>query len=777
MLKKPSSLVILLLGISSVLLSTHPGYCQDSDLEVYELFDVTLEELLNVGIVSASKKKQSVLDAPATAYVVTEEQIKTRGYVNLVDLLEDIPEIEVQRNSNNEFRNLVTIRGVAGNEKFLVLLNGVRITPATGDSYVLGTQFSIVNAHRVEVIIGPASALYGVDAFSGIINIITQTQEGTAIKGINANGSYGLYNTTDNFFIAGTKFDKVRINLTGHYYFSEEPDYFNLYPQEYVWYTNQFQPKGNVVESPFFHKIRNKEMFHHSAGASFYGDSISREFEIPTNSYYLGAEVSYEDFTAGIVRHNERHSSALGIDPRFTSFDKEAFIEMSHQAIYGKHTYTSFNKKWRLQTSFINSYYEINPNSHFAGSASRWQRGFIYSYGQSSKVEEQFQYDFSRSTTLTAGILYENLSAIPRTALSPVPYDKKEPAALQNLYFIGASGYKLVANGETVEYNDTLAITQDVYHLYYQNYGGFAQIQFKPLKFMEATVGTRFDYNTRFGSSVNPRVGLVARPTKQLHIKVLYGEAFLAPSPEKAYEQSGSISIYNPDKKILEADYFRIPNPNLQPEKLRSLEGSVNLFITSNLSFAANGFYTKIEDLIDLFGKAPQDKKPDNLEATRLEMSVNRGESEIHGGTARLNYLFRIGALTFNNYAAYTYINGDIDNEELLYTAKHTVKSGFELYAGRVSFAPRMIWRSSSNSGLVDGAGGKYFSNDPFYVINLMIRYQAKKTGKLKVNVFTDIRNVTDARYYNVYVGNEEGLPRTPQDPLRVRAGINITLH
>ena len=135
---------------------------QKKHLEVYELFDVSLEELLSVGIVSASKKKQSVTDAPATGYVFTEQNIKVRGYDNLLELLEDVPEVDIQRNSDREFKNLVTIRGISGNEKFLVLIDGIRITPATGDNYTFGTQFSLVSAKRVEVIIGPASALYGV---------------------------------------------------------------------------------------------------------------------------------------------------------------------------------------------------------------------------------------------------------------------------------------------------------------------------------------------------------------------------------------------------------------------------------------------------------------------------------------------------------------------------------------------------------------------------------------------------------------------------------------
>src|SRR5687768_10186532 len=73
-----------------------------------KLLEVSLEDLLNVGMISASKKKQSIQDAPATGYVVTQEVIKQRGYLHLTDLLEDIPEVEIQYNSNPQFRNLVT---------------------------------------------------------------------------------------------------------------------------------------------------------------------------------------------------------------------------------------------------------------------------------------------------------------------------------------------------------------------------------------------------------------------------------------------------------------------------------------------------------------------------------------------------------------------------------------------------------------------------------------------------------------------------------------------
>jgi iron complex outermembrane receptor protein len=760
---------LLLLTFTGLIL---PASAQDTDLEVYELFDVTLEELLNVGIVSASKKKQSVLDAPATAYVVTEEQISTRGYTNLSELLEDIPEIEIQRNSSNYVRNHFSIRGVAGNEKFLILLNGIRITPSTGDSYTLSHQYSLANAKRVEVIIGPASALYGVDAFSGIINIITRNQEGTAVKGAELQTSYGSFNTTDNFLIAGTKFDKLKVSVTGNYYYSSEPDYSKYYKDEYQWYNNRFKTNGSVIESPFFQKIRDYRTFQKWAGDSFYGDTLSRDFSIPTYAYYFNAEAVYEDFTVGLVRHDERHSSAYSIDPRYTAFEKDAFIKMTQQVLYGRHLFTSFNKKWRLQSNFTQSFFEVDPDSYIAGSVTRWQRGYFYSYNQSSRLEEQFQYDFSRKTTLTAGISYEYQTALPRTGLSPKPINDKEPIDIQNIYLIGASGYASnVPDGQPIQFDENLTLEQKVYYLQYQNFGSYAQLQFHPFKWLETTIGSRYDYNTRYGGSINPRMGLVAKPGKKIHLKLLYGEAFLAPSPEKAYQQSGS--FYEIKADSFRADYFKLPNPDLKPEKLRSLEGGFNYFITSNFNLAANGFYTNISNLINLFGQSDQ-SAPNQVTALRLEKSVNEGTSEIYGGTLRLNLLNRIGAATVNTYAAYTLINGHINRDQLLYTAENTIKGGIDVGHKRFSLSPRVTWRSSSYSVVTDGPDGDNFKNKPFYLINLNARYKLINKTKLKLTVFADVTNLLDNRYYHVLYGSEEGLPLTPQDPFRIMGGINI---
>lgn len=775
-LSKKVSIILLILFI----FSQYSFGQRRTDAGVKDLFSISLEDLLNVGIVSATKKKQSVSDAPAMAYVFTKEQILSRGYGNLLDLLEDVPEIEIQRNSTAEDRNFVTIRGVAGNEKFVILLNGIRITPTTGDAYTLGYNFSLLNAIRVEVILGPASALYGVDAFSGIINIITnQGQEGTPFRGVNANVAYGQYKSLDASLQLGKKFDKLTVSIAGNYYRSAEPDYQNIYKDEFAWYNERYQPNGLVVLSPALKLIQRLSQLDSTARPYISGDPLSREFAMPTQSYFVNSTLSYGDFSVSYVRHWESHSSAYALKPEFAIRDQSALIQMGQEVFVGKHNYTSINRKWNIQSTISKSTFEIENQSNFAGSATTWQRGYIYSLASSARIEEQLSYDFSKKFSAIAGFTVENLTSIPK--ISPVykPFDTRVPANLQDLYYVSATGKDLPS--DTLIRNAFLE--QRVYNVEYRNYGGYVQFQINPAKWIELTLGSRYDYNTRFGGSINPRLGLVMSTNdKKFRFRVLYGEAFLAPSPEKTFAQSASFVLRqipntNPVRRERIAPYFRTANPDLEPEKLRTLESSMSYFLTSTLALGVNGYYTQLENLIGLAAADPK-TTPVPLPVTQLETNINRGESTVYGLTTKINYLQKFNLFSINAQVAYSYTDGNIDNQPLLYTARHTVKASMDISGARFSISPRVIFRTASNSRLTDpNNNNEYATNSPFAVVNLFARvkiFDKRKSGK--IYAYTRISNLMNIKYYNVLFGSEDGFPATPQDPQRLNFGINWIL-
>ncbi|MBN1961485.1 MAG: TonB-dependent receptor plug domain-containing protein [Deltaproteobacteria bacterium] len=86
----------------------------------------SLEDLLNIEIITASNKAEKSSDAPGTVIIVTADDILNRGYNDLADLLRDLPGIDLVEHAGR-FGELVTIRGIEGNDRFLVLINGHRI--------------------------------------------------------------------------------------------------------------------------------------------------------------------------------------------------------------------------------------------------------------------------------------------------------------------------------------------------------------------------------------------------------------------------------------------------------------------------------------------------------------------------------------------------------------------------------------------------------------------------------------------------------------------------
>ena len=335
-----------------------------------------------------------------------------------------------------------------------------------------------------------------------------------------------------------------------------------------------------------------------------------------------------------------------------------------------------------------------------------------------------------------------------------------------------------MSDGVEPEFDELNAIPQEIFNLSYQNYGVYGQAQWSPSSMVETTFGTRFDYSTRYGGSVNPRLGVVLKPNKKLRLKFLYGEAFLAPSPAKTFTQDGSFYKFDFVGSSLEADYFHSPNPDLKPEKLRSVEISSSYMLLENLSVAGNGYYTKIENLIDLFAESDEEAPVlggNDIVATRYETSKNQGGSTIYGGTVKLNYLMKLpNNIAMNFYGAYSYIDGDTDGENLLFTSEHSLKGGVDIMHKKWSIAPKIRSRGKVFTSITDGEGGERYSSPAFTVLDVMFRYNLIQKENASFSLFLKVENITNLKYYNVNVGSDEGFALTPQDSMRLLGGFNF---
>ena len=243
-----------------------------------------LEELMNVSVVTASHSEEKLAQAPASMMVINQQQIKERGYLNLLDLLEDLPGINVNRKSSEESFSQVTIRGNTGNNKFILMQDGVRINSPTGENIPVSYNFPLFQADRVEILYGGASAIYGADAFTGIINIITK--KGRDIDGVNAAsyvGSYGFY--YDHLNVGKKVGEKWDVTFGGHWNDSKEPDLSNYYPDRYA-STNLLTTSGSVARAA----------------------SQREPYTAPTGSHSAYAEIEYDNkFSVGMTRSYLNH--------------------------------------------------------------------------------------------------------------------------------------------------------------------------------------------------------------------------------------------------------------------------------------------------------------------------------------------------------------------------------------------------------------------------------------------------------------------------------------
>jgi iron complex outermembrane receptor protein len=147
---------------------------------VMELTRMSLAELMNIEITSVSKKPESLSDAAAAVFVITQEDIRRSGVTNLPDALRMVPGLQVGRQDSNKWG--VTSRGFIDrfSNKLLVLIDGRTVyTPLFSGVYWDMQDVMLEDIERIEVIRGPGAALWGANAVNGVINILTKSAKDT----------------------------------------------------------------------------------------------------------------------------------------------------------------------------------------------------------------------------------------------------------------------------------------------------------------------------------------------------------------------------------------------------------------------------------------------------------------------------------------------------------------------------------------------------------------------------------------------------------------------
>lgn len=162
-----------------------------------DYFSMSPAELAQTRITIATGTPKPVFQSAAATSIVTAEQIKSMGATELHEVLETVPGVHAGLNN-------YSVRGIrnATNSELLMMVNGTRTNTPSRGSAVAHFELPLEAVERVEVIRGPGSALYGADAFAGVINIITKkakdingTRLGVRAGDANTQSGWGQYST------------------------------------------------------------------------------------------------------------------------------------------------------------------------------------------------------------------------------------------------------------------------------------------------------------------------------------------------------------------------------------------------------------------------------------------------------------------------------------------------------------------------------------------------------------------------------------------------------
>jgi len=695
-----------------------------------DLMELSLEDLMEVEIITASKQHENVSDTPSTVIVITQQQIQHRRYLNLLDLLRDLAGMDIQRmNEETAFHNL-TWRGNFGNNKFLILQDGIRIDSPAGELIPVDHNFPLYHAKQVEILYGPAAALYGADAFGGVINIITE--KGENIGSATLSSAIGSDDYRYHYVHAGSKLNEQwSFAIGGHKHDADTADLSKDY-DEYA--------KVDAV--------------------TFGGETVvaaaDRENYVATQSSNSAfARLDFDKhFSVGFNHSFFRHLSSTGVKPSTAIFEEEAQWNTRIDTIYGKYRF-DLTDKLSGETTVNYSRYELLPQSKFKNIFVDFRDGYKYSKGKRTGIEQQFNYQVNDSHTAIAGISYESFSSLPKTADLTSPFNRDKTFNEQGLFYIGT--------------DNTLPI--DFPHTDYSNSALYLQLKSAWNEKLSSVIGMRYDKNSRYDSTVNPRLGLVYKFRPTTIFKANYGEAFRAPTVKENLEHYGSFNGQKNDNGEYISYFFHAPNVDLEPEKMRSVELNLTHIFDENLSFSASAYYSQVDNLIMSRSTETPIQFIKGGEILSTAIFDNLGKGEQYGLDLTMNYQRKLGAgFSSNLWGSYSYIDGSVRNSldnidvDLPYIAQHKFKLGATLsYQNKYFVTPTLYAIDRTNSKRIDSNNPTERLQSPGYVIMDLHLGAVDIFDNLSANL--DIYNLFDTHYYNTGGISSVTFLGVPQQP------------
>ena len=167
------------------------------------LFNQRLEEV----ILSSNRLETPLTQNSKTINIITADQIQKSGVTHLVDLLQQVGGVDIQRRGTGPTQADLKIRGGTFDQT-LLLIDGIKLDDAQTGHHTLNFLPPPQMVARIEIIKGPAARAYGQNAFTGAINIVTKTE---APKTLSIDLQHGSYDQTNGSLYIGDTTEKTSV--------------------------------------------------------------------------------------------------------------------------------------------------------------------------------------------------------------------------------------------------------------------------------------------------------------------------------------------------------------------------------------------------------------------------------------------------------------------------------------------------------------------------------------------------------------------------------------
>ena len=708
-------ILISIFFCTSVRASLSDSWNASEPESMYYIFDRTTT--------TASLFREPVTSAPATVIVITAKEIKERGYQDLTEVLEDLPGFDVQnRIGGQPGGSYIIVRGLWGNNKLQVFVDGVPLNPENGTHLVYGHHISVQGLKQIEIMYGPASALYGANAFSGIVNLITKDVPKRPTSSIKV-GAGNNDTFTGYFLVGGRIVDSFRMQLYGHGYRTSGFDMRKEYPGNLV-------DNGYGVLTPVYNP--NWPYNTPEQDYDFILQAIDKGWHIL--STYSRTRQPNNIQTPYYTGRTQLPRDKVVIDT--LNIDTNKTVKISDNL--------------KLRNDFWYQHYELEPDSDYGRITFN---NYIYERSDAYQLDERFIYSFLKGKFIY-GLNVKRVFAFPYI-------NSHEPFNHGDVY----NGFPLARvkspSGEII----------NIPSIKLQNYwvfGNYLQLTQSIFDNLTLTLGARYDYDSStHQGSFNPRVGLVYCLDRNQQIKLLLGTAYIPPSIYIRYK--AWIGVNN--------QYAHLPSylfdKKLKSEKLYSLELSHCYEYKHKLSSLISLYVEQAHDMIreageQLTGYTFYFKDGSVVNDAVVEIPTNSGIQTDFGVDILEKYRF---LKHWSIYLGYSYLNAKIRLNGKTYNApkvsNHKVKFGITgTIADLIGLNIRMRWWSGIyttpynpmyrgrklKGALVVDANLRWIRWDPKWEID-----------------FT-VKNLFNTKYFTSGTESEDptygtSLPKIPQNP------------